>query len=530
MQTMMWRGHAIQAGRRTLSLLLAMVLVGSFTLASAAPAFAQDDESQVNETPIEEILNNADEYTDTLVSVTGRVGQILTPRAFVLASENAADDAQDDAILIAGSALNIPADLTPGEKVEVTGAVREFNPSSGDDLAAEDVDIDPRREVYQDFHNEPVIVARSITMTEGQATRGAGRDAEEIPLTEIFNDFDLFEGDRVRVSGEVEDIIGNSAVLFSVDDANEDLLVVAEARAMPDWMIEGAIWRATGTIRAWNDDAWTPEEYGIDPDDEAFNDYDDNPVLVAESVALLVPVMGERIDKILDDTDEWLNRTVTVHGKVAEVWEGTAGFTFEGTDGFLGLTDGEDLLVLGPEDAMLDAPPGGDAIVQVTGTVRIFDPVDFDEDEIGIDPDDEALDDYEGDPILVAESVNLLANTPGGTIEAIIDETDDYIGQTVTVAGSVNEVLSERSFTFEGTEGLLGIGSSNLLVIGTTETIPEDSLDDDVMVSVEGIVLRFTPDDLEANGIGAEPYDELFEEFEGEPVIIANSATPLVVD
>ncbi|MDQ4045013.1 MAG: hypothetical protein M3173_06155, partial [Chloroflexota bacterium] len=246
MQTMIWRGHAIQAAQRTLSLLLAIVLMGTVTLVSAAPAFAQeDDATEVNDTPIEEILTNTDEYMDTLVSVTGRVGQILTPRAFVLGAQNAADPQQDDGILITGAAAAIPADLAYGDLVEVTGTVRDFAPAGDDgDPFGEEVDINPDAEVYADFHDDPTIVAHSITPIsspgEDDDEIGDDEDITEIPLTEIFNDFDLFEGERVRVSGEVEDIIGNSAVLLSVDDANEDLLVVAEASAMPDWMIEGA--------------------------------------------------------------------------------------------------------------------------------------------------------------------------------------------------------------------------------------------------------------------------------------------------
>lgn len=124
---------------------------------------------------------------------------------------------------------------------------------------------------------------------------------------------------------------------------------------------------------------------------------------------------GPMLDAISDNPEMYMGQTVTVTGEVNDMW-GDTGNAF--TIGGEGLDLGEEILVVGAAGM---SPMGGalndDAIVEVTGTVRQYVQLDF-QNEFGLDFNTmDGFEYEESGPAIVATSVNILA--------ADDDEADD---------------------------------------------------------------------------------------------------------
>lgn len=102
-------------------------------------------------------------------------------------------------------------------------------------------------------------------------------------------------------------------------------------------------------------------------------------------------------------------------------------------------------------------------------------------------------------------------------------EQPDLVGQTVTVSGEVTSVIAPTGFTISGEEdeelGELGEqNTSGVLVVGAQEF----GITEGDVVQVVGEVALFRVVDFETE-LGIDLDDELFEDFEGQPALIAAS-------
>lgn len=506
-------------------MLMALLLVASVAITGSATVAAQE-EDEAEDVSVGDIMDDPSGFAGEDVTISGPIGGELDREAFTIEEDG-------EELLVVGDRGTVPSDLP--DEVDVTGTVEEeFNIGDVEDELG--IRLNDRQ--LDEFEGEPFIMADDIV----EATDEPADDAAELDrvgVGAVVADFETYVMQQVAVAGQVEDILSEEAMVISSDESNEanvEMLVLASDRAIPAQLNENAITEVMGTLYVFDpeDEAFLgeleDEGIGVDPDDELFTEYVDQPVLVATSVTLLVPSLGETIDFILDDPEAYIGATVNLFGRVADDYA-PAGFTLEGTDSFFG---GEDLMVIGADDVLTPLPLEEETIVNVRGTVYYFDPIAIEEEEgFEIDEEDDAFADLdEGDPVVVADSVTELATDPGETVEDIIENSDDFVGLSVAVAGNINEVLTDQAFTFEGTDGFLGVGGDDLLVIGAQGALPEEALNDDVIVFVTGTVYYYDPVEIEEEeeDLDFDEDDSAFDDFDdGDVVIVADRVTPLVV-
>src|SRR5918997_5217839 len=87
------------------------------------------------------------------VQVTGEVATIIAPHALTIGG----DDIGENPILVVGA--NMPAGLTQGETVRVSGTVKEFQVPGYE----QDLDLDLIDQEFEDFDGDPAIQANSVT-------------------------------------------------------------------------------------------------------------------------------------------------------------------------------------------------------------------------------------------------------------------------------------------------------------------------------------------------------------------------------
>lgn len=111
------------------------------------------------------------------------------------------------------------------------------------------------------------------------------------------------------------------------------------------------------------------------------------------------------------------------------------------------------------------------------------------------------------------------------SIEEVSEEPVDYIGETVTLAGQVQNTYGDDLFVIEDEEFF---GDESVLVLnqnpGTQPPVGDD------YVQVTGEVREFLVADIEREyGLEIDPdaVAELEVEYEGQPVVVANSIEPI---
>jgi hypothetical protein len=270
--------------------------------------------------------------------------------------------------------------------------------------------------------------------------------------------------------------------------------------------------QVTGTVREFVV-AEIEEEVGIDLDEEVEVEFQDRPVIVAESVEVLEG--NVTLEDITDDPAALAGQTVTVNGGVNVVLTETAFTIAEST-----LLDLNEVLVVGATGEALEAALQTGSPVRVTGTVRTFNLVEVEED-LGVDLDDALFADFEGKPVILAQ--NVIAIEPANvTLEEIKENPVRYIGQLVAVEGNVVEVISERAFTIVSDELIV---EDAVLVLAANEQVLVDlepALAAEQQVQATGVVRRFVVAEIEED-LGIDLDEELEVEFEGQPVIIATN-------
>lgn len=100
----------------------------------------------------------------------------------------------------------------------------------------------------------------------------------------FFDDVQSYVGQQVTVSAEVESIIDTHA--FTLDGPREPLLVVSATGSGDSELVEdGSVVKVTGTVQESFNVADVEEEFGIDLDDELFEDFGDEHYIVADQVS-----------------------------------------------------------------------------------------------------------------------------------------------------------------------------------------------------------------------------------------------------
>jgi hypothetical protein len=152
--------------------------------------------------------------------------------------------------------------------------------------------------------------------------------------------------------------------------------------------------QVTGTVRELIV-ADLEAEYGFTLDPDRFADYEQQPVIVAQSMAL-----APDPDDITDEPEQYYNRRLALNGEVERVL-GTNIITIEDEQ----LFGGEDLLVINPAaETVVEA----DEEVTMTGTLRPFVRADIERDydlTWDLDLQEQIEAEYSDRPVFIADEI-----------------------------------------------------------------------------------------------------------------------------
>lgn len=217
------------------------------------------------------------------------------------------------------------------------------------------------------------------------------------------------------------------------------------------------------------------------------------------------PEQGTSVDDVEDaDPDQndmagpdLLGRTVTVSGEIEEVandsafWLGDNDWFDEGAPVVSTSGDFTEFDIEDPEGLAED-----DTVLQVTGTVEEFVLTDFEE-EHGIDLDDDALEDLEGEAVIVAQDVSTLA------------------GEDITISGQVSDVLSTVAFRLAGSGWDVVVLDAEQATVEAGDT-----------VQVTGTVRQMNVTEFE-DDYGVDLDDAVYEPYTGRLVLVAETVEPV---
>lgn len=246
-----------------------------------------------------------------------------------------------------------------------------------------------------------LVTAASIFLlpacTGPQSTTTPSEESN-VTTEELADEPASYEGKEVTVRGEVDKTVDETS--FLIDDGNlfegEGILVInatSEPFAIPD--AGDSEVQVTGEVETFSS-ASTVEEYSLTLDPTLYADYENQPVIIAKSLAL-APDPGD----ITANPEQYYNQRIAIEGKVDDIYEPDL-FTLDEEKLFAT----EDLLVLSP--GLTSADVKDDEIVAITGVLRPYVQADFDEDydlqwDLSVKENIEA--EYEQKPVFVADSI-----------------------------------------------------------------------------------------------------------------------------
>lgn len=228
------------------------------------------------------------------------------------------------------------------------------------------------------------------TTTESEA-------ADNITTEELSSGAEGIIGETVSIRSEIEETVDDSSFLLEDDQlfGGEDILVI-NASGEPFVLTEGdeTPVQVTGEVQQLII-AEFETEYGLDLDPTLYADYEDRPVVVAQSIALS-PDPGD----ITSNPEQYYNQRIAVAGEIEEKFDDNI-FTLDEEE----LFGGEDLLVI----SNLPSPQAQDGEeVTVTGVLRPYVKAEFETDydltwDLSVQEQVEA--EYTEKPVFVADEV-----------------------------------------------------------------------------------------------------------------------------
>ncbi len=365
--------------------------------------FADDDEIPDTGASIEEITDNPARYYGDVVTVGGEVENIVGRRAFTIGGD---DFIGGDELLVV-SASGLPAvanragapELAEDDLVTVTGPVRRFVLADIERELGADLDDN----LFRDWEGQPAVVARNIDLSPRSA--GFARGGVGATIDDITDEPERWYGQRVTVSGEINDVLGARAFTIGGEgffDGDELLVVGArqmlamQGRPANQPFSEDDIVQVTGPVRRFvlRD---IEREIGFDLDDNLFADWEGRPAVVARNINLTPfsapPTNGAAqmaIGSLLANPDPFFGRPVTVEAARVTRIVGPNAFVLN-----------DRLLVTGRN------VPGGLEVgdrVQVSGPFNHFNLQNV-ERELGMDLDDQRFNEFRDRPAIIANNI-----------------------------------------------------------------------------------------------------------------------------
>ncbi|HEV2128451.1 MAG TPA: hypothetical protein VGR22_07530 [Thermomicrobiales bacterium] len=269
------------------------------------------------------------------------------------------------------------------------------------------------------------VVLWSSLWTTGAAfvdiDQSAGPDVG-VNLREVANHPEAMWGQSVTVSAAIDRLVGRHAAIIGSDTPliGSKVLIVSEpelqeqvlaASSQGAELSEGDVVQVTGTVQRYDRESLAAE-LGVRLDEDADSGYDGSAVLLVSSINLDVPVAVEGGDKEFVGGSDGYDRGVTINDIVAAPVD-HVGMTVTVSAEVEGDTLASHVFTIGDGFFLVvSAKPHPEvfreATAYVTGEVGIFDLARVEE-QIGVDLDDEALSEYEGEPFILAEAIQVVA-------------------------------------------------------------------------------------------------------------------------
>lgn len=241
-----------------------------------------------------------------------------------------------------------------------------------------------------------MTVATACTEAPSETTTPS-EAADNVTTEELSSGAEGLIGETVSIRSEVEETVGDTAFLLEDQQffGGEDILVI-NASEEPFVLTEGddTPVQVTGEVQQLVI-ADFETEYGTDLDPTLYADYEDRPVIVAQSIALS-PDPGD----ITSNPEQYYNMRIAVAGEIENKLDGNT-FTLDEEE----LFGGEDLLVISD----MPSPQAQDGEkVTVTGVLRPFIKAEFETDydlkwDLSVQEEVEA--NYTEKPVFVADEV-----------------------------------------------------------------------------------------------------------------------------
>ncbi|NES95065.1 MAG: hypothetical protein F6K32_07485 [Desertifilum sp. SIO1I2] len=214
---------------------------------------------------------------------------------------------------------------------------------------------------------------------------------------EVVNDSDALIGQKITIRNTVEEEVGNNG--FIVNTQNGDRLLVINATGTPFQVSDREVpIQASGTVETFSA-AQIQNQYGVQLDPNLFADYDNQPVLVAASMAL---APNPRIFyEAPQGTFE--NQQIAVEGEVRLLESTNNAFAlFEE-----GWVDDVGVLVLGVDQYLQGVPIEEGENVAVTGQARQLNEQVLREANLGWNDNQiqEFVERYTDRPVIIADGV-----------------------------------------------------------------------------------------------------------------------------
>lgn len=220
---------------------------------------------------------------------------------------------------------------------------------------------------------------------------------ENVQVEDLSEDLEYYLGQTITVREEAEEIVGESAFLLDDDQlfGGEEVLVI-NASGEGIFLVEGddTEVQVTGEVRELVI-ADIEDEFNITLDAGMFADYEQQPVIVAQSIAL-----APDPEELADDPEQYYNQRLALNAEVEEVWSANL-MTVDGN----ALFDNDELLVINP-NATLDFVE--DEEVVMTGVLRPFISSEIERDynlTWDLDVQEQIEAEYQEEPVFIADEV-----------------------------------------------------------------------------------------------------------------------------
>lgn len=241
-----------------------------------------------------------------------------------------------------------------------------------------------------------VLPACGSSPTDEAATPENSQD-DNVTTAELSENITSYLGETVTIRGELQEVVGNYTFMLNDEQlfGGADVLVI-NASGEEVRLVEGddTELQVTGEVREFLR-ADIEREFGLTLDPELYADYEQQPAIIGQSVAL-APDPAD----ITANPEKYYSQRIALQGEVETVYDANA-ITMDEEE----LFGGEDLLVIDPQ-GQLQVQEDEDVII--TGTLRPFVISEFEQDydltwDLELQQQIEA--EYENRPVFIADEV-----------------------------------------------------------------------------------------------------------------------------